>query len=962
MRLKKTTYQNILFSFFLFLQILCREYFARTMLFNSTIWTCALSGRPNLTYGEALESEKKHRKMIEAFPNELKGPVIYIANLTKRSSISDMVDDVFNFVHTRFFKSEIVMAKDPQSDHYVDCEIVGFVVSTNIDTNHNGNIPFEDVKYRVKLIENGAKSPLLWTVSGEHIKRRKKKDNSSTFSKDKLKLFLKQVIEYNDIRMLTIKKDAYQKYVTDGKLTSLSSFYVGKQPTFTLSKVLADKNEKEKLKQKEQKKKDKAKSKLTNGEAKATKNGTAQKKAKKGKQTSLDTFVTKDGEQIAEIKKAKKLAEEELKRQKELEAERLKQLAEEKKRQVAEMNQLVQSTVKTMNALKDDLELQDQKPLPLTKKIQTLLPTEFFADALKIQEFIFSFTNILEDKDKFRSGLDLGLMERALLAREIAGPLSDILQVLLGSIFAFQIEETNEAQIEFEKGTITFKDNIPVDQQNMIRRATIAAKWPQKYLNLNMYDLPIDALTLSELLRLHFVSSGARLTENGTKYRFQTRGGFQCTDDPGVTFCVENPHIIRALGRKTVYELPQQDIMSILKCLVAQVSTYSTFRDTIEERLETMTKARIALKNLCLAERKRETTLAAEKKEILEEVKKSLEAFEGTEEDKATFKETLEKKADTKIKQLDFAAEREKKKFEDQQERLKAEIFDYQLYLGSDRAYRSYWVFESLPGLFIEHQPLGSQCLVNPVENIQGLANCAPEKRYLFIKQMLQEKQNNNDKENKSGNAIEPKPSEETISTQPEMKLSQRDLFMCTGKKETCQVHRANDPTRSVWSFLHTEEELNQLIDSLNSRGVREKNLREQLETHKEMILDHMRRCPADRLEVDPSSRDAKIEQLISDRNRTYANANFNYPKDFGIGQIMLVEILNSLLEIEVKIANGQLGTLRVKDRLSWRKSLENNEYQMQVSHLQWGPFGQFTEGTFLFCAHFFDVAMKIIN
>lgn len=952
-----------------------REYFERTMLFNSTIWTCAVSGRPNLTYAEALESEKKHRKVIEAFPQVLKGPVVYIANLTKRSAISDLVDDVFNYVNTRFFKNEKVVAKDPNSEQYIECEVVGFVtLATNTETSPNGKIQAEDVKYRVKRIEANGKSPMLWTVNSDQIRRRKK-DNSLPFSKDKLKLFLKQCIEYNDIRMLTIKQDAYKKYVTDANIISLSSFYVGKQPIFDLSKVLADKKEKDKKKKQEQKKTDKEKKKKPeNGVSKdgATPNKNGKVK-KAGKQSLLDDFVTKDGAKISELKKLKKLEDEEAKRRKEeenrkrkeIEAERQKLLAEERKKRLADLMQMVQVTVRNLNAVKDDLELQDQKPLPTTKPVQTVFSDKYFSDAVMVIEFISSYTAILEDKDKFRSGIDFSLMERALLTREVAGPLSDILQVLLGSIFSLQIEEANEIDVEYEGGPITFKDNIPSEQQNLIKWATAAATWPQMYLSLNMSELPIDATTITELLRLHFLTSGAKLTEIGSKYRFQERGGFQNTDDPGVMFCVENPHILKALSKQTVYELPVDDIMSILRVLINQILSYSSVRDLVEERLESSNKAKIALKNLLSAERKRESTLVSEKKEVLEEVKKHLESFEGTEEEKVAQKEALDKKADLKIKNLEFMAEREKKKFTEQLDQLKSEIFDYQLCLGSDRAYRTYWLFESLPGLFIEHDPFGGQCIENPVTNIHGLATCPPEKRYLFIKNMLQEQQNNNsndkDKENKISNTLDvkakpndaaklPESEAEAMAmavapAQPEITYSQRDLFMCTGDYETCKVHNINDPSRVTWSFLHTEEELNALIDSLNPRGFREKLLKEQLESQRELILYHTKKCPIDKLQVDPESVEQRIEQIANDKSKVYSNANFNYPKGTSIADVMLSEIRSNILELEFKVTTGQLGVLAVKDRIQWRIALENGNYEMQTNCLQWGPYGQFQEG-----------------
>lgn len=76
------------------------------MLTNSVVWQCALTGRPDLTFAEALESEKTARKILRQFPSALRGPVILVASQTKRSALKELVDDVFNVVKDRFFKDE----------------------------------------------------------------------------------------------------------------------------------------------------------------------------------------------------------------------------------------------------------------------------------------------------------------------------------------------------------------------------------------------------------------------------------------------------------------------------------------------------------------------------------------------------------------------------------------------------------------------------------------------------------------------------------------------------------------------------------------------------------------------------------------------------------------------------------------------------------------------------------------
>lgn len=86
----------------------CRDYFERVMLISSMVWTCAYTGKPNLTYDEAMESEKEARAIIRRFPRTVRGPLILVASQTKRSNISELVDDVFNFIKDRFFAGERV--------------------------------------------------------------------------------------------------------------------------------------------------------------------------------------------------------------------------------------------------------------------------------------------------------------------------------------------------------------------------------------------------------------------------------------------------------------------------------------------------------------------------------------------------------------------------------------------------------------------------------------------------------------------------------------------------------------------------------------------------------------------------------------------------------------------------------------------------------------------------------------
>lgn len=618
------------------------------------------------------------------------------------------------------------------------------------------------------------------------------------------------------------------------------------------------------------------------------------------------------------------------------------------------MQQMAMSTFHSFNQVRDDLELRDQKRIVPSIPVKTLIPVNYFGDALMVLEFMYSFADRLEDKDKFPKGYSLDLLERSLLCREVAGPLSDIIQVLMSTLFALQIEEANEVEISYVYDKI-IEDDEPVALA--IREATKAAKWTSTYLIMNINELPMDATTVSEVLRMHLLMSGASVNETATKWRFQHRGGYDNEDDPGLQLRLRKPHIIRALAHHSLYELPLVDILSILKCLVDQILTYSTVRDTVEDRLEKSSKARAGLKTLYSNERKNKANLIAAKKRLAESTKKSIEEFDTsdkTADEKAKYKEDQNRTLEKETKVLDVNYEREKKGVEKSVEILKQDVFQFQQCLGSDRAYRMYWLFESLPGLFIEHQPFGGQCFESPVTNIHELANCAFSDRFSVVKTMVSNQYYGNDKENEIDNYLTKKkngtnvkvPDDPSIMKSEPVKWSQADLLMCTGDFSTCPVHPKFDPKRSIWSFIYTEEELNALIESLNPKGVREKGLRDNLESEKELILNHIKHCQFNKLQIDPAGKDALIDEL--NNMKSYKNANMNFPKGTEITHIVETKLIEAILEMEMNVQTGHLGSIKVKDRVAWREALEKFEYDQQCDGLSWGPGDQFQEGLFI--------------
>ena len=79
-------------------------------------------GKSNLTYDEAMESERKARKRLGDIPKPLRRGLLWIADHTSRGRISDLVDDVYIFANSRFFIGEIV--EGIIGDVWCDCKVM----------------------------------------------------------------------------------------------------------------------------------------------------------------------------------------------------------------------------------------------------------------------------------------------------------------------------------------------------------------------------------------------------------------------------------------------------------------------------------------------------------------------------------------------------------------------------------------------------------------------------------------------------------------------------------------------------------------------------------------------------------------------------------------------------------------------------------------------------------------------
>lgn len=371
----------------------------------------------------------------------------------------------------------------------------------------------------------------------------------------------------------------------------------------------------------------------------------------------------------------------------------------------------------------------------------------------------------------------------------------------------------------------------------------------------------------------------------------------------------------------------------------------------IDERLETAQRARLDLRAHHTGERRREAALQSERKDLRDRMKKKLAAFEGTAVEKKDLQTNLQRDIDDKMRAMDAREERSKTDSNAKLMKYRQEIFSYQMQLGADRAYRTYWLFESLPGLFVECPGRLGGCMAVPVEHNAALARLTNEAdRHKYITQMAMVL-HGGDKENKVQNTLDGKTTAVVVIAEKEgddataaaaAPVVTTELLMCTGVSGSCPVHNQQQHDW-VYSFLHTEQELDALITGLNARGLREKALKEQLEGDRELILNHILDCDVQRLQVRDTDREKCVQALGALPN--YGNANMGFPPNTSVTDVTEGTLVDNIAELERRVTEGHLATMRVPDMVKWRAALTEARDDGQSDALHWGPDDAFSKG-----------------
>uniref|UniRef100_A0A8C2CV90 Bromodomain adjacent to zinc finger domain protein 1A n=1 Tax=Cyprinus carpio TaxID=7962 RepID=A0A8C2CV90_CYPCA len=442
------------------------EFFERTILCNSLVWSCAVTGKPGLTYQEALESERKARFNLQNFPNALLIPLLHLTALTHRSRLHEICDDVYAYVKERFFPGEVVDVVSrsgarqpckildvtpPHSNGTVNGHVKHHIEGDSIVISDSDEEPTvtspktptigkkkkctspSSFKYRVQPVTPEDCEPLV--VKAAQICRKK-----SVFSRDRLKLLLKQHCEPIN-GTIRLKPSTVLKYNLAEH--NFSYFFPDEPPVFAFSPPRKGRGRRP-------------------NDASPTEvcvivclcvfrcnvcnleHGMSfVKRISKEREDLIEAKRKEKEDKEKKREEMKRIVEEEKQRRKE-EKERMKVEKEREREKLKEEKKKYAERLKLWSKPREDMECNDLKELPKPLPVKTRLPPELFGDALMVLEFLNAFGELFDLKDEFPDGVTLEVLEEALVGSDPEGPLCELLFFFLSAIFQALAEEQEE--------------------------------------------------------------------------------------------------------------------------------------------------------------------------------------------------------------------------------------------------------------------------------------------------------------------------------------------------------------------------------------------------------------------------------------------------------------------------------------------------------------------------------------
>ena len=138
--------------------------------------------------------------------------------------------------------------------------------------------------------------------------------------------------------------------------------------------------------------------------------------------------------------------------------------------------------------------------------------------------------------------------------------------------------------------------------------------------------------------------------------------------------------------------------------------------------------------------------------------------------------------------------------------------------------------------------------------------------------------------------------------------------------EEWCESYKKRPVVK--WSYFASKEDVDQLLDALNPRGFREKPLKDAIQQEYKQLSVAVEKCPL-KVEIQAQKKDTKPKGRR--RNQpTVDKSRYKTMEEF-----LEANLRDQILDLEDRIWQGGLGSVRNVDRETWRAKVENGIYSV---------------------------------
>ncbi|KRZ67027.1 Bromodomain adjacent to zinc finger domain protein 1A [Trichinella papuae] len=583
------------------------QYFKRTMILNSLVWTCAATGDEGLTYEAALKSEHAVCAPPDNIAEELVKAILFLVKLTAKVRLCDVVGMIHSFISTHVFVGETAHFVDNAGNRRTGVVRSVTVPETVNKSDDNLETPSSPSENANKL--NGSKnligakgSAAVYVVefSIDDAANESLTGNTLLCCVDESKVFRKRPLSKEECYALlraycctsqeniwVVKDDIAERHEVS-KL-EWDKIYGGPLPDLSIYKSCNEQAPSES---------DESEDDAEDlGEEFA--HGGKHNKALTLMWTEVEKYQVDIGAELKErISKGFAVTEMDIRNIRAL----IKKAKQQCRIQKRENRKRQRKNNPKCRKVRDDLLFNDDDQAEFPTLAAVNFPKHVsparFGDYLSLLDFLHQHGNRIQLRDYFPDGVTLSMLYKATLDCSPEGIFAELLCYLLTVLFERQCEEDGDDVKILKSEEIAMLDSAEIEYKFYLpkmEKATEMFKEMRNTHGVSVYRLPVDGYTLSEVVRIYFQSSGHFTGCRNGRFRNLHRGSFKSYDDQAFNFSIKRPELIESLRRVSVYELKPDDRLDLLLVLRDQLLTFQLFRDLLDTSSERVRSIRLDL-------------------------------------------------------------------------------------------------------------------------------------------------------------------------------------------------------------------------------------------------------------------------------------------------------------------------------------------------------------------------------